>query len=98
MVEFIRHFVARLGKLTVFRWIEIWDIQLKFSVPTQFSIENVSLARVFIFRIRANFVSLQIILLINFHLYLLPPLEQYETLQSSYLLPSFQTRLTADNS
>lgn len=58
------------------------------------------LARDFIFEIQTNSVSLQIILPVNFHLYLLPPLEQCETLQSPYLLPkkSFQTGLNSDSS
>lgn len=58
------------------------------------------LAKDFVFKIQASSVSLQIILPVDFHLYLLPPLEQYEALQSSYLLPkkNFQTGQTTDNS
>lgn len=68
--------------------------------PTQLFTENKTLARDFIFKIQTDSVSLQIMLPVNFHLYLLLPLEQCETLQSSYLLPkqSFQTGITSDSS
>lgn len=68
--------------------------------PIQFSTENKILAKDFVFKIQASSVSLQIILPVDFHLYLLPPLEQYEALQSSYLLPkkNFQTGQTSDSS
>jgi len=68
--------------------------------PTQFSTENKILARDLILKIQTNSASLQIILPVNFHLYLLPQLEECETLWSSFLLPkkSFQTGLTSDSS
>lgn len=96
VVDFIHYFAGSLGTL-VFRWTETRSVGLNSPFRTQFSSENKMLARDFIFKIQTNSVSLQIKLPVNFHLYLLPPLAQCETLQSSYLLPkkSFQIGLTS---